>query len=96
MHFVVWFGLVFDVWKPMGNLLWAAVAMLQVVAGAPGSRMIDLVVPPQLLVQQDSSRAALRLHGNYYITKQVGRTLRLLVRLCGAENYCTDGAPPRQ
>jgi hypothetical protein len=54
-------------------LLLLLLIVLQVVAGAPGSRLIDLVVPPQALVQQDSSRAALRLHGNYYITKQVGR-----------------------
>lgn len=57
-----------------------ALLVLQVVAGAPGSRLIDLVVPPQALVQQDSSRAALRLHGNYYITKQVGW---LLLQLFG-------------
>jgi hypothetical protein len=46
-------------------------AVSKVVAGAPGSRLVDLVVAPQVLVQQDSSRAALRLNGTYYITKQV-------------------------
>lgn len=44
----------------------------QVVAGAPGSRLVDLVVSPQALVQQDSARSALRLNATYYITKQVG------------------------
>jgi hypothetical protein len=42
-----------------------------VVAGAPGSRLVDLVVGPQVLVQQDSSKSALRLNATYYITKQV-------------------------
>jgi hypothetical protein len=32
---------------------------------------VDLVVAPQVLVQQDSARSALRLNANYYITKQV-------------------------
>jgi hypothetical protein len=44
----------------------------QVVAGAPGSRLVDLVVSPQVLVQQDNSKSALRLNATYYITKQVG------------------------
>jgi len=43
----------------------------QVVAGAPGSRLVDLVVSPQALVQQDSRQAGLRLNATYYITKQV-------------------------
>lgn len=50
--------------------------MLQVVAGAPGSRLVDLVVAPQVLVQQDNSKSALRLNATYYITKQV-RTMPL-------------------
>jgi hypothetical protein len=46
---------------------------MQVVAGAPNSRLVDLVVSPQVLVQQDSSKTTLRLHANYYIVKQVGQ-----------------------
>jgi hypothetical protein len=47
------------------------VCATQVVAGAPGSRLVDLVVAPQVLVQQDNSKSALRLNATYYITKQV-------------------------
>lgn len=38
-----------------------------VVHGEPGSRLVDLVVDPRLLVE---SHGRLRLHGAYYITKQ--------------------------
>eukprot|EP00879_Flechtneria_rotunda_P013763 GHRR01014376.1.p1 GENE.GHRR01014376.1~~GHRR01014376.1.p1 ORF type:complete len:427 (+),score=142.69 GHRR01014376.1:156-1436(+) len=56
-----------------------------VVAGAPGSRLVDLVVAPQVLVQQDTSRAALRLHANYYITKQIIPALERVLTLVGAD-----------
>lgn len=62
-------------------MLYCVLRVLQVVAGAPGSRLVDLVVSPQVLVQQDSSRAALRLHANYYITKQVSQVALRCTRL---------------
>eukprot|EP00775_Hariotina_reticulata_P012068 gene12067-12209_t len=56
-----------------------------VVAGAPNSRLVDLVVSPQVLVQQDSSRTTLRLHANYYITKQIIPALERVLSLVGAD-----------
>jgi hypothetical protein len=53
------------------KLLRCVLCVVQVVAGAPGSRLVDLVVAPQVLVQQDNSKSALRLNATYYITKQV-------------------------
>jgi hypothetical protein len=56
-----------------------------VVAGAPSSRLVDLVVAPQVLVQHDSSRAALRLNAAYYITKQIIPALERVLSLVGAD-----------
>ena len=42
----------------------------QVVSGAPGARLVDQVVGPRVLVEDDTGRN--RLNSNYYITKQVG------------------------
>lgn len=39
-----------------------------VVHGQPNARLIDMVVPPAALVE---SGGRLRLHGQYYITKQI-------------------------
>lgn len=39
-----------------------------VVYGEPGARLVDLVVDPHVLVE---SKGRLRLHGVYYITRQV-------------------------
>lgn len=49
-----------------------------VVYGEPGSRLVDLVVSPHVLVE---SQGRLRLHGMYYITKQVGALRQLAVQL---------------
>lgn len=65
----------------------------QVVAGAPGSRLVDLVVSPQVLVQQDTAKSALRLNATYYITKQVSTPgLTSATQLLDQQYKCTHTA----
>lgn len=49
-----------------------------VVYGEPGARLVDLVVDPHVLVE---SRGRLRLHGLYYITKQIVPALERVLSL---------------
>ncbi|GFH23880.1 DNA polymerase [Haematococcus lacustris] len=49
-----------------------------VVYGEPGSRLVDQVVAPHALVE---SRSRLRLHGQYYITKQIIPALERVLSL---------------
>lgn len=53
-----------------------------VVYGEPGARLVDLVVPPHALVE---SQGQLRLHGLYYITKQILPALERVFSLVGAD-----------
>ncbi|RKP00368.1 hypothetical protein CXG81DRAFT_2697, partial [Caulochytrium protostelioides] len=52
-----------------------------VVYGGPGSRLMDLVVSPMALVHDPS----LRLHGSYYITKQIIPALGRVLHLVGVD-----------
>ncbi len=53
-----------------------------VVHGEPGARLIDMVVPPEALVE---SGGQLRLHSIYYITKQIIPALERFLRLIGVD-----------
>eukprot|EP00889_Picochlorum_renovo_P004718 jgi/Picre1/31748/NNA_007099.t1 len=53
-----------------------------VVHGEPGARLIDMVVPPENLVE---SGGQLRLHAVYYITKQIIPALERFLSLIGAD-----------
>ena len=53
-----------------------------VVYGEPGARLSDMVVPPRALVE---SAGKLRLHGLYYITKQINPALERALSLVGAD-----------
>lgn len=53
-----------------------------VVHGEPGARLIDMVVPPETLVE---SQGQLRLHAVYYITKQIIPALERFMRLIGVD-----------
>ena len=53
-----------------------------VVHGEPGARLIDMVVPPETLVE---SGGQLRLHAVYYITKQIIPALERFLSLIGAD-----------
>jgi len=53
-----------------------------VVHGPPRARLIDLVVPPETLL--DPTRG-LRLNATYYITKQIIPALARVLHLCGAD-----------
>ncbi|KAJ3040197.1 DNA polymerase zeta [Rhizophlyctis rosea] len=52
-----------------------------VVHGGPGYRLIDSVVPPEELL----NNRTLRLHGTYYITKQIIPALSRIFNLVGAD-----------
>ncbi|OZJ05850.1 hypothetical protein BZG36_00882 [Bifiguratus adelaidae] len=52
-----------------------------VVYGKPGARLIDQVVSPELLLKDRT----LRLHGHYYITKQIIPSLERIFNLVGAD-----------
>lgn len=53
-----------------------------VVHGEPGARLIDMVMPPEALVE---SGGKLRLHAIYYITKQIIPSLERFLRLIGVD-----------
>ena len=53
-----------------------------VVHGEPGARLVDMVVSPQTLVE---CAKGLRLHGQYYITKQILPALERCFSLIGAD-----------
>lgn len=53
-----------------------------VIYGEPGARLVDLVVPPRVLVE---SQGRLRLHGMYYITKALIPALERVFSLIGAD-----------
>lgn len=53
-----------------------------VVHGEPNARLIDMVVPPEVLVESGGS---LRLHSMYYITKQIIPALERVLSLVGAD-----------
>lgn len=53
-----------------------------VVHGEPGARLADMVVPPRALIE---SGGRLRLHGAYYITKQIIPAVERVISLVGAD-----------
>ena len=53
-----------------------------VVHGEPGARLYDMVVPPRALVE---GGGRLRLHGLYYITRQILPALDRVLSLVGAD-----------
>ena len=53
-----------------------------VVHGPPGARLVDVVVPPETLVEAGEK---LRLHGLYYIAKQINPALERVFGLLGAD-----------
>ncbi|CAG9460605.1 unnamed protein product [Pedinophyceae sp. YPF-701] len=63
-----------------------------VVYGEPGARLVDLVVPPEALVE---SKGRLRLHAMYYITKQILPALERVLTLVGADINTWLAAMPR-
>eukprot|EP00271_Cylindrocystis_brebissonii_P007773 TRINITY_DN21469_c0_g2_i1.p1 TRINITY_DN21469_c0_g2~~TRINITY_DN21469_c0_g2_i1.p1 ORF type:complete len:1040 (-),score=209.68 TRINITY_DN21469_c0_g2_i1:154-3132(-) len=63
-----------------------------VVYGEPGARLVDLVVDPHLLVENSP---ALRLHGLYYITKQIIPSLQRVFGLVGADLRAWFAEMPR-
>jgi DNA polymerase zeta len=63
-----------------------------VVYGEPGARLVDLVVPPGQLVE---SQGRLRLHGLYYITKQILPALERVLSLVGADVRAWFAEMPR-
>ncbi|KAL6779569.1 POLZ1 [Auxenochlorella protothecoides x Auxenochlorella symbiontica] len=63
-----------------------------VVHGAPGARLIDMVVPPSALVE---ARGRLRLHALYYITKQIVPALDRVFALMGVDVRAWFAGMPR-
>lgn len=63
-----------------------------VVHGEPGARLIDIVVPPKAVVD---SAGRLRLHGVYYITKQIIPSLERVFSLIGADLRAWYAVLPR-
>ncbi|KAK9800905.1 hypothetical protein WJX73_009136 [Symbiochloris irregularis] len=63
-----------------------------VVYGAPGARLVDMVVPPQALVAPTSQ---LRLHALYYITKQIIPAMERVLSLMGVDIRAWFAALPR-
>jgi len=62
-----------------------------VVYGGPQARLMDLVVPPEQLVNDKS----LRLHGTYYITKQIIPAVGRVLHLVGADLMAWFSELPR-
>ena len=57
-----------------------------------GARLIDMVVSPHALIE---SGGRLRLHANYYITKQIIPALERVVSLVGGDMRAWFAAMPR-
>eukprot|EP00160_Parvularia_atlantis_P000588 Unigene10475_Nuclearia_a/m.32015 Unigene10475_Nuclearia_a/g.32015 ORF Unigene10475_Nuclearia_a/g.32015 Unigene10475_Nuclearia_a/m.32015 type:complete len:326 (+) Unigene10475_Nuclearia_a:4247-5224(+) len=62
-----------------------------VVYGGPQSRLMDLVVPPEQLLRDKS----LRLHGTYYITKQIIPAVARVLNMVGADLMAWFAELPR-
>ena len=67
---------------PRSEPLYAERVRYVVVHGPPGSRLTDMVVPPQMLLAQ---RNKLRLHAHYYISKQMIPALERIFHLIGVD-----------
>eukprot|EP00850_Spirogloea_muscicola_P013421 SM000091S24579 [mRNA] locus=s91:158707:170125:- [translate_table: standard] len=63
-----------------------------VVYGEPGARLVDMVVDPHVLV---NSAGTLRLHGIYYITKQILPAIQRIFGLIGADLRAWFAEMPR-
>ncbi|CAD7703703.1 unnamed protein product [Ostreobium quekettii] len=63
-----------------------------VIYGEPGARLVDMVVAPHALVD---SRGTLRLHGLYYITKQINPAVGRVMALVGADVAAWFARMPR-
>eukprot|EP00850_Spirogloea_muscicola_P022205 SM000282S10608 [mRNA] locus=s282:114607:126097:- [translate_table: standard] len=63
-----------------------------VVYGEPGARLVDMVVDPHVLV---NSAGTLRLHGIYYITKQILPAIQRILGLIGADLRAWFAEMPR-
>lgn len=89
----------------MSEALYGERVPFVVVYGGPKSRLCDLVVPPQALIRSlgqyskeaDSQAPKLRLHGLYYIDKQIIPALERVFQLVGADvRSWFDSMPKRQ
>jgi hypothetical protein len=63
-----------------------------VVHGQPGARLVDCVVHPHALL---ASAGRLRLHGHYYILKQLLPALDRLFSLLAVDVYCWFNSMPK-